>query len=116
MIWHFHDGGVNLDMEAFTRSILSYMNITSSVATPAVAELFSISVDTIPLSESNRKIFYSVKAKLLYLATRSEIILAVNFLTTRVLKATAEDFSKLIRVLKYLHGTTDHKLTLKIGA
>ena len=36
-----------------------------------------------------------------------------DFLSTRVMKATEQDWEKLERVLMYLHGTPDQKLTLR---
>lgn len=56
-------------------------------------------------------------AKLLYISkrVRPDILLAVTFLTTRVLNATQDDWTKLIRVLRYLRRTKNKGLTLKIG-
>jgi hypothetical protein len=51
--------------------------------------------------------FHSRVAKLLYLAkrTRPDILLSINFLCTRVLQPTVQDWKKLIRVYRYLLGT-----------
>ena len=48
-------------------------------------------------------------AKLLYVAKRARIDLqlAIAFLCTRVSKSTQQDWEKLRRVLKYIHGTID---------
>ena len=53
-------------------------------------------------------------AKLLYLAKRgrSDILLAVSFLTTRVSCSTDQDWLKLRRILQYLNGTPALFLTL----
>jgi hypothetical protein len=53
--------------------------------------------------------------KLLYLSKRArpDIMTAVSFLCTRVTKATAEDKSKLNRVLGYLQRTQQSTLVLK---
>jgi hypothetical protein len=46
-------------------------------------------------------------AKLLYLGKRSrpDILTTVAFLSTRVLKATEEDWKKLVKLVRYLRGT-----------
>ena len=66
------------------------------------------------LDSVKREKFHSNVAKLLYLAKRGrpDILLAVNFLTTRVSCSTAEDWQKLDRVMKYLHGTLNLNLCL----
>ena len=56
-------------------------------------------------------------AKLLYLAkrTRPDILMPVNFLCTRVQAPTMSDFIKLVRVLRYLYGTSDQALVLSMN-
>ncbi len=44
--------------------------------------------------------------------TRPDILTAVSFLMTRVREPTEEEEKKLIKMLKYLHGTLDLTLTL----
>ena len=66
------------------------------------------------LDKSNKEHFHSVVAKLLYLSkrTRPDILVAISFLTSRVLVATEQDAIKLLRVLKYLFGTRHMGLVL----
>ena len=54
-------------------------------------------------------------AKLLYLAKRGrpDILTAVSFLTTRVLSPDVDDWKKLERIIGYLKGTVEMKLTLE---
>ena len=84
--------------------------------TPASNDLFTIK-DSSELSDEYAEYFHSMTARLLYLSkrTRPDLLLAVTFLTTRVVKPTEEDLEKLNRVLKYIHGTTNLKLNLNIG-
>jgi hypothetical protein len=81
--------------------------IKSSVKTPALPDLFDIDDESDLLEEPVRRKFHSVVQKLLYIGhkCRLDILSAVSFLTTRVTKATVQDQGKLIRVLKYLHGS-----------
>jgi len=85
--------------------------------TPAGANLFDIKENSPKLETQDRKKFHTLVAKLLYISkrVRPDILLAVNFLTTRVQEPTDEDHSKLMRVLKYLNRTKERGLTLRIG-
>ena len=60
---------------------------------------------------------HSITAKLLYVATRArpEILLTVNYLTTKVNKYTVGDWNKAQRCLEYLKKNTAMGLTLDIG-
>ena len=53
--------------------------------------------------------FHSLVMKLFYLAkrVRPDIMVALQFLTTRVLQPDFDDWKKLERCLKYLNGTRD---------
>ena len=58
--------------------------------------------------------FHSVTASLLFISRRSRIDIqtAVGYLTTRVSHPNKDDWNKLKRLLQYLRGTIDLKLTL----
>jgi hypothetical protein len=66
------------------------------------------------LSNEKALIFHSTIAKLFFLAKqrRPDMLLVVSFLTTRVKKLDSDHWKKLIRVLGYLKGTLDFKLTI----
>ena len=85
--------------------------------TPHTAELFSVDQDSEILNEEEREKFHTTVARCLYLAlrTRPDIIVATNFLTTRVKKGTAtrQDKKKLDRLCGYLCNTTN--LGIKLG-
>jgi hypothetical protein len=88
---------------------------TGTVKTPATANLFEVSADAQEVQDRAMKDkFHSTVAKLLYTSKRgrADILLAVNYLTTRVSSPTVEDIGKLDRVIKYLRGTLDLKLHL----
>ena len=109
------DKGVQITMPDKIEDVIQGIN--SSSETPAAINLFDIN-DESPLLEHNDKShFHTLVAKLLYISKRirPDILLAVNFLTTRVQSPTEEDWKKLTRVLKYLRGTKDRALKLKIG-
>ena len=67
----------------------SGMQITQEVATPAQKCLFEMDDEESPfLSQNKAEIFHSLVAKLLYVSIRArvDLLLAVSFLCTRVLK------------------------------
>lgn len=95
-------------------TLLTSFNINSSVASPATDQLFK--VRELPhLSPSKQELIRSTVAKLLYIAThvRPDILLPINFLCSRAEKFDEDDYSKLIRVLKYLHGSSNLGITLQ---
>ena len=112
----FKPGGVLITMRGYIEDLLRDYEVNKSASTPANNNLFK-ETDATPLSEEDAKTLHSIVAKLLYLATRVrfEIMLAVNYLTTRVTKFTKGDWEKAFRILKYLHGSVDIGLTLCIG-
>jgi hypothetical protein len=82
-------------------------DISGTADTPSTATLFEISPTAALLGERELKRFHSLVAKLLYLGKRSrpDILTTVAFLSTRVLKATEEDWKKLVKLVRYLRGT-----------
>jgi hypothetical protein len=108
MLFDFRQPGiVKVDMPKYVEDAISGLKITSPAETPAGLELFTIDESAIPLGKIPKDQFHSRVAKLLYLAkrTRPDILLPVNFLCTRVLNPTEQDYKKLMRIYKYLFGT-----------
>jgi hypothetical protein len=107
-------GQVKITQQMFLDDLLAQFDLRGRFKTPASDHLFSISEDSSLLSTARARQFHSVVASLLYLAkrTRPDILLAVGFLTTRVLHSTEEDWDKLLRVLEYLYSTREMFLTL----
>ena len=89
-------------------------DIGSIAVTPAKTHLFEVEENRELLSTKKQRTFHSCVAKLLFVAKRGrpDILTAVSFLTTRVTKPTVDDWGKLKRILQYLKGTIDLKLTL----
>ena len=87
----------------------------STPTSPASEFLFDVNPHAKPLSEKDRKIFYSVFARLLYVGKRTwpDLQVAVDFLGTRTLRADADDWKKLKRLLAYIKGTLNDKLILR---
>ena len=88
--------------------------IGSPAATPAKTHLFEVNDNREALSTKKHKLFHSCVAKLLFVAKRGrpDILTAISFLTTRITKPTIDDWGKLRRVLQYLKGTLQLRLTL----
>jgi hypothetical protein len=111
-------GYVSISMEPMVKEILSDLEIPSeSVASsPASNNLFNVSEGKELLANKDKERFHSLTAKLLYIAKRGrpDILTAVSFLTTRVSMPNVEDNQKLIRVAKYLNGTSNKSLHIGV--
>ena len=109
------DGRVSVSMSGYIADVLSSCEVVGTRATPAKSDLFNIDQASTPLSEVLKDVFRSRVAKILYLAkrVRPDILLAVNFLTTRVSAPTHQDWEKLTRVLQYLNASSDLGMTLE---
>jgi hypothetical protein len=107
MTFLFKDGQVNINMDGYIQNLI--VDIKGTSTTPAGVDLF-IDEETTLLPAVEQKEL----AKLLFLATRvhPDILLVVNYLTTRVNKFTANDKKKCKRCLKYLHKTKELGLVL----
>jgi hypothetical protein len=111
----FGNQAVIMSMPKHIKDLLQDTKITSSAPVPHSQDLFDLDPNSELLDPNGKEAFHSLVARLLYIAKRArpDILLPVQFLTTRVIAPTREDHRKLTRVLKYLHGTLDLHLTLK---
>lgn len=117
--WDFNiPGQVTLSMEGYISEVIRKYEVKKSFKTPATDGLFNSDPDSPPLSPSKQELFHSAVMTLHYLAkrTRPDILTAVSWCATRVLKPTEEDEKKLDRILGYLLYTKDQKLVLNIGS
>jgi Reverse transcriptase (RNA-dependent DNA polymerase) len=107
-------GYVEISMDKYVDGIINEYNVIGEAASPAMNYLFDI-VDTSPLvDESEKAIFHTITAKLLYLAKRirGDLMTLVAYLTSRVLEPNRSDYEKLWRGLRYLNSTKNLKLRL----
>jgi hypothetical protein len=113
MRFNFMNNKVNITMDGYIANLIESNNVKTTAATPASADLFEAS-DLPPLPNDAQQRMHTLTAQLLYLGmrVRPDILLPVNFLSTRVNKFTSEDLRKLERVLKYLKGTSTLGLML----
>jgi hypothetical protein len=76
--------------------------------------LFVVNKDCEKVSAPASVVFHTVVAKTLYVTkmARSDTILAIAFLTTRVRAPDTDDWEKLCHLLEYLRGDQDRPLTL----
>jgi hypothetical protein len=87
---------------------------TDKVATPAAENLFTVTPSK-KLDDARREIFHTTVAKGLFLSKRGrpDIHPTIAALCTRVKDPTEADWSKLLRLMKFLNGTVNDVLTLK---
>ena len=103
-----NENDVTISMEAFVEDLLKQYGEVKSKSTPATTKLFDLKAAE-ELDKAAKKEFHSNVMRLLYLAKRlrTDIILPVMFLCTRVQCPTREDLNKLNRVIGYLKETKD---------
>jgi hypothetical protein len=72
----------------------------------------------LPVPEEVRVWFHKHVAMILYLAKRArlELLTAVSYLATRVIKCDGDDVDKLIRLIRYIRGTREMGMLLRPGA
>lgn len=109
---------VQIDMSTYTNSILQDYSIETNAATPAENFLFTQRQDSPLLDRERASQFHSGVMRLMFLAkrVRIDILTAVVYLSSRVQCANEDDWKKFLRVLKYLHGTKNLKLTITIDS
>lgn len=109
---------VVVSMHGYTETILSFAEVKNEerAKTPANARLFDIDENAEKLNVEDAKKFHSIVQAMSYMSQRVrwDIMLAVNFLKTRVQSPDVYDWKKLRRILAYLNDTKDLKLRLGI--
>ena len=121
MIFDYTEKGiVRVDMTNYVADMIEEfpvkMTKEMTAETPASPKLFEIGNEKKKLSKEKTESFHSCVAKGLYVSKRArpDIALAIAFLSTRVKAPNENDWSKLLRLIKYLNGTRNLKLTLSI--
>jgi len=101
------NGYVIITMEKYTRDLIDEFEVTGERRVPADTDLFSIDGTLDVLPDEIRKKFHTGVYKLLFLSSRvrPDVLCPTIFLCRRVKKATAQDWTKLVNVLKYLNKT-----------
>ena len=110
-------GTVEIRMEEYVKEAIADSGFTFSTdgtTTPAQPGLFTLDSSSPRLDTTQSDFFHCHVAKLLYLSKRgrTDIQLAIAFLSTRVSCCTEQDMKKLKRVFLYLKGTQSLFLTL----
>ena len=110
------ESGVEITMEGYINGLLDAYEITKTARTPANNNLFKNTDDT-AIDDDMKKTLHSLIAKLLYVShrVRFDIMLPVQYLTTRVNDLNRGDRNKAVRVLEYLKCEPQLGLKLRIG-
>ena len=106
-------GAVALSMLGSIMSILTRTGTTATATTPAHGRLFDVDEKAEKLDAKKAKEFHSLVQEISYISQRVRwvLMLAVGFLKARMSAPDIDDWKKLLRLLAYLSGTKDHKLT-----
>ena len=111
------DGKVSIDMREYVETMLDEFRETEDLstvaATPAAGNLFEAGTGEL-LDRKRREIFHRFVAKGLFLCKRArpDIQMTISVLATRVREPTITDWKKLVRLMRYLNGTSEEVLTL----
>ena len=114
-------GEVQIDMQDYVIKMLQEFPIKFTkqqvATTPASTTIFENEVGKL-LEDGRRETFHTFVAKGLFLSKRArpDIQQAIALLTTRVRQPNENDWQKLLRLMKYLNGTQEKVLTLKIDS
>jgi hypothetical protein len=113
---------VSIDMVDYIKSMIDdstiKLEMKDKAPTPATEKLFSVDEKSKSLDGAKAEEFHTIVAKGLFACKRArpDIHSAIAFLCTRVKKPTEADWQKLIRLLKYLNGSRDDKLHLRVDS
>jgi hypothetical protein len=115
------NGRVKITMKKFIDDFVddNCGDIVGMAETPAINDLFTVRdislSPLLPIGEKER--FHSITASLLYLSkrVRPDILTAVSFLTRRVMNPRTDDWTKLVRTIKYIRKTRVKGMILKPG-
>ena len=116
MIFDFSvDGKCAISMPHFISETIAKAKVEGVVATPATEQLFQVRENAPKLEDGQKEEFHSLIMSLQYLAkrVRPDILCPVVFLSTRVQCADQDDWSKLIRIMKYLNGSKELGIVLE---
>ena len=111
------DGKVKIDMRKYVREMLDEfretVELTTTAETPAAGNLFDAGTGE-ELDRKWRELFHRFVAKGLFLCKRArpDIQMTIGVLATRVQAPTTADWKKLVRMMRYLNGTSEDVLTL----
>ena len=106
-------GAVAVSMLGSIVYVLTRTRTTATATTPAHGRLFDVDEKAEKLDAKKAKEFHSLVQEISYISQRVRwvLMLAVGFLKARMSAPDIDDWKKLLRLLAYLSGTKDHKLT-----
>ena len=112
------NGKVKITMENYVRDVLKGCeDIEGTSDSPAHSNLFSVRPVLMSelLGDKDKERFHSIVAQLLYLSkrVRPDFLVAVSFLTKRVLSPQRDDWNKLRRAVQYLRKTSNLGMILE---
>ena len=118
MIFEYEDKGkVKVDMSSYVKNMLEDFPVklkkSQTAATPAGEGLYNLGHGR-KLNKEDAEAFHTMVAKGLFVCKRArpDIQPTIALLCTRTKEPNVSDWNKLIRMMKYLNGTQDMKLTL----
>jgi hypothetical protein len=109
-------GELTIDMVDYIKTIIAGMpkDMEGTAKIPAGSYLFKVSDNPVLLDKDTAETYHRMVMQLLYLCQRGrpDVRTAIAFLTRRTTAPDSDDYKKLTRVMQYLQGSLDLKLTL----
>ena len=109
-------GALSISMPKLIDDLLKEWNITDGSEFPAQLNLFEERESPL-LNEEFKKRFHSGVMSALFIAKkgRPDILLPINYLSSKVKEPTSDHLKKFIKVLRYLYHTKNLVMRLRIG-
>ena len=116
MTFVYSDDGVTVDMREYIKNMIDDFPVDlgdKTAPTPALDNLFSVN-DSPVLERKRADDLHTFTAKGLFACKRArpDIHMAIAFLSTRVKEPVEDDWTKLLRMMKYLNGSKEEVLFL----
>ena len=115
----YTNGEVQIGMTVYLKDTLSefkYEDCRKKVNSQAALHLFNVNPKKLKLDDEKKTLFHKMIAKLLFVSKqgRSDIQVAIAFLTTRLSDPDIDDWKKLARLMRYINSTTNLKFRFSI--
>ena len=108
---------LRVDMQDYIKELITTFpeKLSENIICPWKTRLFNINDETKSLDKHRKDIFHTHVMKWMFLAKRArpDILLGINFLSTRVMKSNEEDCKKLVRTISYLKNSKEILLCLE---
>jgi len=113
------EGAVKIEMCKYVQSMIDTFPVEIKIGskTPASEGLFKVNDASPKLNDRRKEQFHTTVAKGLFVSKRArpDICTTIAFLCTLVMNPKEEDWTKLVKLMKFLYATKEDSLRIKFG-